>query len=214
MKANSNQAVIATLARLGAGADVVSEGELSARAPPASQPDKIMFSGVGKTRGRNGLRARRRHPVLQRRIRAGARALSDVASARGPTAPHRHPRQSGRRRTAPTPRSRPASRRTSSAFRSRRAREVYAHAARCPASASPGVDMHIGSQITDLQPFDDAFALVADFVRALRGDGHAIDHVDLGGGLGIPYRDDNDPPPLPTLCRDCRARAPARSAAS
>jgi diaminopimelate decarboxylase len=60
-----------------------------------------------------------------------------------------------------------------------------------------GVDMHIGSQITELQPFDDAFALLSDFVHALRADGHAIDHVDLGGGLGIPYRDDNDPPPDP-----------------
>ena len=57
--------------------------------------------------------------------------------------------------------------------------------------------MHIGSQITDLQPFDDAFALLAEFVGALRADGHAIDHLDLGGGLGIPYRDDNDPPPHP-----------------
>jgi diaminopimelate decarboxylase len=57
--------------------------------------------------------------------------------------------------------------------------------------------MHIGSQITDLDPFGNAFALLADFVRTLRGDGHIIGHVDLGGGLGIPYRDDNDPPPSP-----------------
>jgi diaminopimelate decarboxylase len=60
-----------------------------------------------------------------------------------------------------------------------------------------GVDMHIGSQITELSPFDDAFALLSDFVRALRADGHVIEHIDLGGGLGIPYREDNDPPPLP-----------------
>jgi diaminopimelate decarboxylase len=60
-----------------------------------------------------------------------------------------------------------------------------------------GVDMHIGSQITDLDPFGDAFALLADFVRTLRADGHVISHVDLGGGLGIPYRDDNEPPPRP-----------------
>src|SRR5207244_9930329 len=58
-------------------------------------------------------------------------------------------------------------------------------------------DMHIGSQITDLTPFDDAFALLSDFVRTLRADGHAIAHVDLGGGLGIPYREDNEPPPHP-----------------
>ena len=57
--------------------------------------------------------------------------------------------------------------------------------------------MHIGSQITDLDPFDNAFTLLAEFVRTLRGDGHTISHVDLGGGLGIPYRDDNEPPPHP-----------------
>jgi diaminopimelate decarboxylase len=57
--------------------------------------------------------------------------------------------------------------------------------------------MHIGSQITDLQPFDDAFAILSDFVRVLRSDGHHIEHVDLGGGLGIPYREDNEPPPDP-----------------
>ena len=60
-----------------------------------------------------------------------------------------------------------------------------------------GVDMHIGSQITELAPFDDAFALLSDFVHVLRADGHHIEHVDLGGGLGIPYRDDNEPPPRP-----------------
>jgi len=77
------------------------------------------------------------------------------------------------------------------------AREVYARARRLPGILVTGVDMHIGSQIVDLQPFDDAFALLAEFVRTLRADGHAIDHVDLGGGLGIPYRTDNEPPPLP-----------------
>ena len=60
-----------------------------------------------------------------------------------------------------------------------------------------GVDMHIGSQIVELDPFDNAFALLSDFVRELRADGHTISHVDLGGGLGIPYREDNDPPPDP-----------------
>ncbi|MFP3787423.1 diaminopimelate decarboxylase, partial [Burkholderia sp. SIMBA_024] len=60
-----------------------------------------------------------------------------------------------------------------------------------------GIDMHIGSQITELQPFEDAFRLLRELVEALRGDGHTISHVDIGGGLGIPYRDDNNPPPLP-----------------
>ena len=78
-----------------------------------------------------------------------------------------------------------------------RARDVYAHAGKLKGVRVAGVDMHIGSQITDLQPFDDAFALLSEFVRTLRADGHHIDHVDLGGGLGIPYREDNEPPPDP-----------------
>jgi diaminopimelate decarboxylase len=78
-----------------------------------------------------------------------------------------------------------------------RARDVYARAGKMKGVRVAGVDMHIGSQITDLQPFDDAFALLSEFVRTLRTDGHAIEHVDLGGGLGIPYREDNEPPPDP-----------------
>ena len=74
---------------------------------------------------------------------------------------------------------------------------MYARAARLKGVRVAGVDMHIGSQIVELDPFGDAFALLADFVRALRADGHTISHVDLGGGLGIPYRDDNEPPPDP-----------------
>src|SRR6267154_859178 len=88
-----------------------------------------------------------------------------------------------------------------------RARDVYAHAAKLEGVRVTGVDMHIGSQITDLQPFDDAFALLSDFVRALRADGHHIEHVDLGGGLGIPYREDNDPPPLPHAYAEVVKRA-------
>ena len=78
-----------------------------------------------------------------------------------------------------------------------RAREVYARAAKLKGLRIAGVDMHIGSQIVEMKPFDDAFALLSDFVRELRSDGHTISHVDLGGGLGIPYREDNDPPPDP-----------------
>jgi diaminopimelate decarboxylase len=78
-----------------------------------------------------------------------------------------------------------------------RAREIYARAAKLKGLKVTGVDMHIGSQITDLDPFDSAFALLAEFVGLLRADGHTISHVDLGGGLGIPYRDDNEPPPHP-----------------
>jgi diaminopimelate decarboxylase len=78
-----------------------------------------------------------------------------------------------------------------------RAREIYARAAKLPGLQATGVDMHIGSQIMELAPFDDAFGLLSEFVRTLRADGHSISHVDLGGGLGIPYREDNEPPPHP-----------------
>jgi diaminopimelate decarboxylase len=77
-----------------------------------------------------------------------------------------------------------------------RARAVYAHAAKLPGIEVTGIDMHIGSQITELQPFDDAFKLLRELVDAARRRPH-IHHVDIGGGLGIPYKDDNNPPPLP-----------------
>jgi diaminopimelate decarboxylase len=88
-----------------------------------------------------------------------------------------------------------------------RAREVYAHAAKLAGVEVTGVDMHIGSQITELAPFGDAFALLSDFVRTLRADGHRVEHVDLGGGLGIPYREDNEPPPHPDAYADVVKRA-------
>ena len=88
-----------------------------------------------------------------------------------------------------------------------RAREVYAHAAKLTGIKVAGVDMHIGSQITDLDPFGDAFTLLAEFVRDLRADGHTIGHVDLGGGLGIPYHDDNEPPPHPEQYAEVVKRA-------
>src|SRR4029077_18605413 len=88
-----------------------------------------------------------------------------------------------------------------------RARDVYARAAKLKGVRIAGVDMHIGSQIVELDPFGDAFALLTDFVRQLRADGHVISHVDLGGGLGIPYREDNDPPPDPAAYADVVKRA-------
>src|SRR5262249_38885018 len=88
-----------------------------------------------------------------------------------------------------------------------RARDVYAQATKLPGLKVTGVDMHIGSQITELAPFDDAFALLSDFVRARGADGHAISHIDLGGGLGIPYREDNEPPPHPDAYAEMVKRA-------
>ena len=98
---------------------------------------------------------------------------------------------------ARTRKSRPASRRTNSAFRWFQARAVYARAAKLPGLKVTGVDVHIGSQITDLAPLEVAFRILADFVQTLRADGHTISHVDFGGGLGIPYHLDRAAPPAP-----------------
>ena len=75
---------------------------------------------------------------------------------------------------------------------------VYARIAALPGVQAVGIDMHIGSQITDMAPFDNAYALLAELVRRLRADGHDIRHVDVGGGLGIPYHFDEEAPPLPS----------------
>jgi len=198
MKANSNQAVIATLAQLGAGIDVVSEGELM-RARLAGVPaDKIMFSGIGKTARELALAVDENilcinvesEPELEllssiaaskeRKVRISVRVNPDI------DAKTHHKIATGK---AENKFGIPIS----------RAREVYSRAAMLPGVRVAGVDMHIGSQITDLDPFANAFALLAEFVRTLRGDGHAISHVDLGGGLGIPYLDNNEPPPHPEV---------------
>jgi diaminopimelate decarboxylase len=196
MKANSNQAVIATLARLGSGADVVSGGELRRALAAGIPPDRIMFSGVGKSA-----------PELAAAVDAGIlcinveseselELLSAIATGKGRTAnvsvrvnPDIDPKTHAKIATGKAE--------NKFGIPISRARDVYALAAKMPGLRVTGVDMHIGSQITELSPFDDAFALLSDFVRGLRADGHRIEHIDLGGGLGIPYREDNDPPPLP-----------------
>ena len=196
MKANSNQAVIATLAKLGAGADVVSEGELM-RARLAGVPvDKIMFSGIGKTARELALAVDEGILCINVESEPELELLSSIASAKGRAvkisvrvnpdidAKTHHKIATGK---AENKFGIPIS----------RARAVYKRAATLPGIKVAGVDMHIGSQITDLDPFDNAFTLLAEFVRTLRGDGHTISHVDLGGGLGIPYLDDNEPPPHP-----------------
>jgi diaminopimelate decarboxylase len=196
MKANSNQAVLATLARAGAGMDVVSEGELR-RARAAGVPaQKIVFSGVGKTRAElaRGLD----EDILCFNIESEPEleALSQVAVARGRSARIAV-------RVNPDVDARTHAKISTGKLENKfgipisRAREVYARAKNLPGVIVTGVDMHIGSQIADLTPFDEAFALLADFVGALRADGHVVDHLDLGGGLGIPYRHNNEPPPHP-----------------
>jgi diaminopimelate decarboxylase len=196
MKANSNQAVIATLARLGAGADVVSGGELK-RARAAGVPaNKIMFSGIGKTADELAAAVDEGILCINVESEPELELLSSIAASKGRAAPI-----SVRDNPDIDPKThhKIATGKAENKFGIpiSRAREVYARAAKLKGLKVAGVDMHIGSQITDLDPFGDAFMLLADFVRELRGDGHAINHVDLGGGLGIPYRDDNEPPPHP-----------------
>jgi diaminopimelate decarboxylase len=196
MKANSNQAVIKTLAKLGAGADVVSEGELK-RARAAGIPaDKIMFSGLGKTTRELELAIDENILCINVESEPELALLSQIASAKGRTA-HISVRVNPDVDAKTHHKIATGKAENKFGIPISRAREVYANAAKLPGVKVAGVDMHIGSQITDLDPFGNAFALLAEFVRELRADGHTISHVDLGGGLGIPYRDDNEPPPSP-----------------
>lgn len=192
MKANSNQAVLKTLARLGAGMDVVSEGELR-RARAAGVPgSRITFSGVGKTASEIAYALDLDIKCFNVESEPELVEISRVATGKGRTA---------RVSVRVNPDVDAKTHKKISTGRSENkfgvpishARAVYARAAQLPGIEVTGVDMHIGSQITDLAPFDDAFALLSEFVRALRADGHSIDHVDLGGGLGIPYHEGEDP---------------------
>jgi diaminopimelate decarboxylase len=196
MKANSNQAVIATLARLGAGVDVVSLGELERARAAGIQPEKIMFSGVGKTARELAAAVDAGILCVNVESEPELELLSEIAAAKGRTAcvslrvnPDIDARTHAKIATGKSE--------NKFGIPISRARDVYAHAAKLEGVRVSGVDMHIGSQITELEPFGNAFALLSDFVRTLRADGHHIEHVDLGGGLGIPYRDDNEPPPDP-----------------
>jgi diaminopimelate decarboxylase len=196
MKANSNQAVIATLARLGAGADVVSEGELLRARAAGVAPDKIMFSGVGKTARELALAVEEGILCVNVESEPELELLAGIAAGKGRTAdisirvnPDVDAKTHAKIATGKAE--------NKFGIPISRAREVYARAAKLKGVRVVGVDMHIGSQIVELDPFGDAFALLADFVGVLRADGHSITHVDLGGGLGIPYREDNEPPPDP-----------------
>ncbi|MDQ0560920.1 diaminopimelate decarboxylase [Rhizobium mesoamericanum] len=196
MKANSNQAVLKTLGNLGAGIDVVSEGELRRALAAGIPASRIMFSGVGKTPREMDFALEagiycfnvESEPELEilnhRAIKAGKRA--PVSFRINPDVDARtHAKISTGKKE------------NKFGISWERARAVYARAATLPGIEVTGIDMHIGSQITELQPFEDAFKLLRELVGTLRADGHDIHHVDIGGGLGIPYKEDNNPPPLP-----------------
>ena len=197
MKANSNQAVLRTLAQAGAGMDVVSGGEYL-RARAADVPgERIVFSGVGKTRQEitqaleGGIRQFNveSEPELEM-LDAVARSLGKVAPVTIRINPDVDAKTHAKIATGKSE--------NKFGIPIARAREVYARAAAMPGLQVIGIDVHIGSQLTDLAPFEQAYAKVADLTVLLREDGHDIRRLDLGGGLGIPYERSNAAPPLPT----------------
>ena len=196
MKANSNQAVLTLLGKLGAGADVVSEGELRRALAAGIPASRIMFSGVGKTAREMDFALAADILCFNVESEPELELLSARAAAAGRTA--RVSLRINPDVDAKTHRKISTGKAENKfGIPWQRARTVYARAAELPGLQVAGIDMHIGSQITELQPFDDAFALLTELTATLKADGHMIEHIDLGGGLGIPYREDNEPPPLP-----------------
>jgi diaminopimelate decarboxylase len=196
VKANSNVSVIRTLARLGCGADVVSEGEIRRALAAGVPPAKIVFSGVGKTRAEMAFALKTGIFGFNVESEAELRALSEVANARGASAriafrinPDVDAKTHAKISTGKSEHKFGVSWRD--------ARALYAVARDLPGIDVQGVHIHIGSQITHMEPFKNAFALLANLVEDLRRDGHTISFVNLGGGLGIPYRWDLQEPPLP-----------------
>ena len=196
VKANSNLAVLKLLGDLGAGMDVVSGGEY-ARARAAGVPGgRIVFSGVGKTPAE--MRMAIEGGIRQFNIESEPemRALSALAAGMGATVPVAV-------RVNPDVDAKTHEKISTGKAENKfgipisRARAVYAEAAALPGLRVVGIDVHIGSQLTDLAPFRAAYAKLADLTATLRADGHEITRLDLGGGLGIPYRRDNSAPPLP-----------------
>lgn len=196
VKANSNQAVLATLANEGAGADVVSVGELERALRAGIPPQHIVFSGVGK-----------KPSEMRRALEVGIKqfnvesepeleALNHVAGNMGQIAPVSM-------RVNPDVDAKTHHKIATGKSENKfgiawaKAPEVYSQINALPNVRATGVDVHIGSQLTDLNPFKLAFEKVVALVQDLRADGHAIEHIDLGGGLGIPYDPDAETPPSP-----------------
>lgn len=196
VKANSNQAVLKTLGRLGAGADVVSGGELAKALAAGIPAGRIVFSGVGKTREEmaDALKA----GIHQFNVESEPELdmLDEVArslNTRAPITLRINPDVDAKTHAKITT----GTAETKFGIPFAHAREAYAHAAKLKGIEVVGVDVHIGSQITDLAPFEAAFRRVGELIAALRADGHSITRLDCGGGLGVPYEKNNDPPPDP-----------------
>ncbi len=196
MKAASNQAILKTLAQAGAGMDVVSGGEYL-RAKAAGVPgDRIVFSGVGKTADeiRTALTGGIRQFNVESEpemevINAIALELGKVAPITVRVNPDVDAKTHAKIATGKSE--------NKFGIPIARASEVYAHAASLPGLEVIGIDVHIGSQLTELAPFELAYTKVAELTKKLRAEGHDIRRLDLGGGLGIPYTRSNDAPPLP-----------------
>ncbi|MFG1213949.1 diaminopimelate decarboxylase [Xanthobacter flavus] len=206
LKANSNQSVISTLARLGAGADIVSAGELM-RARAAGVPgERIVFSGVGKTREEMAQALDAGILCFNVESEPELDALSEVAVSKGVKAPvsiRVNPDVDAKtHKKISTGKSA-----TKFGIPISRARDVYDFAARLPGLAISGVDMHIGSQITDMAPFENAVTLLAELARDLMAAGHRLHHMDLGGGLGVPYAASDPVPPSPAAYAEVVGRA-------
>ncbi|WP_419740426.1 diaminopimelate decarboxylase [Ruegeria sp.] len=196
MKAASNQAILKTLAQAGAGMDVVSGGEYL-RAKAAGVPgDKIVFSGVGKTA--DEIRTALTGGIRQFNVESEPEmeVINAVATELGVVAPITV-------RVNPDVDAKTHAKIATGKSENKfgipisRASEVYAHAASLPGLEVIGIDVHIGSQLTELEPFELAYTKVAELTEQLRAEGHNIRRLDLGGGLGIPYTRSNDAPPLP-----------------
>jgi diaminopimelate decarboxylase len=197
VKANGNLGVLKTLARLGAGADVVSGGELKKARAAGIAADKIVFSGVGKTQ--EEMRLALAEGIFQFNVESEPEleALNAIALSMGSRAPvtlRINPDVDAKTHAKITT----GTSETKFGIPFAHAREAYRLAAKLKGIAIVGIDVHIGSQITDLAPFEAAFRRVGELVQTLRADGHAIARLDLGGGLGVPYIEDNQPPPDPT----------------
>ncbi|WP_170438491.1 diaminopimelate decarboxylase [Ruegeria arenilitoris] len=196
MKAASNQAILKTLAQAGAGMDVVSGGEYL-RAKAAGVPgEKIVFSGVGKTA--EEIRIALTGGIRQFNVESEPEmeVINAVAQDLGVIAPITV-------RVNPDVDAKTHAKIATGKSENKfgipivRAPEVYAHAASLPGLKVVGIDVHIGSQLTDLEPFRLAYSKVAELTEQLRAQGHDIHRLDLGGGLGIPYARSNEAPPLP-----------------
>jgi diaminopimelate decarboxylase len=196
MKANGNMAILKLMADLGAGIDVVSAGEY-AKARAAGVPgERIVFSGVGKTQ--DEMRMALEGGIRQFNVESEPElaTLSKVAKALGKTAPITI-------RVNPDVDAKTHAKIATGKSENKfgipiaKARAAYAQAAALPGIEIVGIDVHIGSQLTDLEPYEAAFNKVAELTHLLREDGHNIKRLDLGGGLGIPYERSNEAPPLP-----------------